>query len=167
MIAFGRHSCGFGLGPADDDYSFHINVARSRHGWQSNALGSPSLERHCMTRDEFISHKTESELRISRQVIPVGIVYSVRLAAAFSSVVLAVLLFRYFSTDARTTILLAFGVCVLLFFVSFPAERHSRSRFFTLALKCPFCQSCLVFIRAQKTLETGCCYHCGKSVFDL
>ena len=120
-----------------------------------------------MTREQFISQKKDSERRIVRRVVPVGIIYSVRVASAFAGMVLAVLLWRFFPTGARTTILIEFGFCVLLFVGSFPAERDSRRQFSRLALKCPSCQSCLVFVRAEKTLETGCCYDCGKRVFDL
>ena len=120
-----------------------------------------------MTREQFTAQKTDSERRISRRVIPVGIVYAVRLISVPASVFLLVLLFRFSGTSARNTICLELGLCLALFIVSFPLERASKSRFFSLALKCPICQSCLVFIRALKTLETGCCYHCGTRVFDL
>ena len=120
-----------------------------------------------MTREEFISLKKDSERRISRRVVPVGIIYSIRLVSPLAALILAALLWRFFSTEARTTILVELGVCVLLFVGSFPAEGDSRRQFSRLALKCPACQSCLVFVGAEKTVETGCCYECGQKVFDL
>lgn len=120
-----------------------------------------------MTRDEFVSKKSESEQRIRCSVVPVGIIYAMRLGAVFGLIFCGVIQSKFYGTDFNKTILFALGILVALFAVSFPAARYSRRRFEQLALKCPSCQSCLVFHRASKTVETGCCYHCGKRVFDV
>lgn len=120
-----------------------------------------------MTRDEFMSQKSESERRIRRRIVPVGIIYAVRLASVFGLIYCGVLQWRFYGTAVYMPMLFAVGFLVLLFGLSFPVARNGYRRFVQLALKCPFCQSCLVFNRAAKTVETGCCYHCGKRVFDL
>jgi hypothetical protein len=119
-----------------------------------------------MTREEFILEKSESERQIRRLVIPVGIIYSLRIGAILGLIYCAVLLWEFFGTPVPTRILLVIGFLVLLFGISFPAARYSYRRFAQLSLKCPFCQSCLVFDRADVTTKTGCCYHCGKKVFE-
>ena len=120
-----------------------------------------------MTQDQFISQKIDSERRIRHRAVPVGIIYSIQLASVPASILLAVLLWRVFATGAWTAILCGLGGCVLLFVVGVRAVQDSRRQFVRLALKCPECQSCLVFSQAEKTVETGCCYHCGRRFFDL
>ena len=124
-----------------------------------------------MTHDEFLMQMSDAEREIRRHVLPLGIIYSVRLASGVAGPVLVVLLFLYFFTAARTAILFELGFCILLFGASFPVERQHKARFVRLALKCPSCQSCLVFLRndraGEATLETGCCYHCGRRVFEV
>ena len=120
-----------------------------------------------MTREEFMSQKADSERRICRRVIPLGVIYSIRITSAPAAIILAVLLVQFFATEARTTILLELGFCLLLFGASFPGERDSTRQFLRLALRCPSCGACLVFQRAPKTTDTGCCYECGKRLFDL
>jgi hypothetical protein len=120
-----------------------------------------------MTREEFVSQMTASEQQIRRRVIPLGFIYSMQLAVAFGGIALAACLFWYFTTAARNILLAELGICALLFFAAFPMERASRRRFISLAVKCPSCQSCLVFMREEKTLETGRCYKCGQRVFDV
>ena len=120
-----------------------------------------------MTQDQFISQKIDSERRIRHRAVPVGIIYSLQLASVPASILLAVLLWRVFATGAWTAILCGLGGCVLLFVVGVRAVQDSRRQFVRLALKCPECQSCLVFSQAEKTVETGCCYHCGRRFFDL
>lgn len=120
-----------------------------------------------MTREQFLSQKTESERRIRHRVVPVGIIYSMRLLAVLAGIFLAALLWTRFATGARSAILGELGVCVLLFVVGVSAERDSRRQFVELALKCPECQRCLVFNQAGKTVETGCCSYCGRRLFDL
>lgn len=122
-----------------------------------------------ITREQFISRMRDSERGIRHRVVPLGIIYSIRLVSAFAGLVLSVLLFWFLATEARNTVLIELGVCILLFVGSYAAEWDGKRRFVRLALKCPSCQSCLVFLRtdqaAQKTLETGRCYHCGERVF--
>jgi hypothetical protein len=123
-----------------------------------------------MKREEFIAQMTQAERQIRRRVVPLGVVYAVRLASAFACLVLAVLLFLPRVKDARITLLFELGVCVLLFLASFAAERDAKRRFVRLAAKCSKCQTSLVFlemdVEGRKTLETGCCYKCGGPVFD-
>jgi len=125
-----------------------------------------SLMRYRMTREEFISQQTDSERRIVRRVVPYGIIYSIRLVSAVAIVLLAVLLWIYFATDARNSILYELGFCLLLFVGSFPVERDTRRQFPRLGLRCPSCQSYLIFLDGRKTAETGCCHHCGERIFD-
>jgi hypothetical protein len=124
-----------------------------------------------MTKDEFTSQMADAERNIRHSVLPLGIIYSVQLASAFGLVYSAVLQWKFCRTDTQTATLLAIGCCLLLFLGGFPVERFSKRRFVRLALKCPACQSCLVFLRGdaegQKTLDTGLCYRCGKRVFDI
>jgi|ERR1035441_8545175 hypothetical protein len=103
-----------------------------------------------MTREQFISQKTESERRIRHGVVPVGIISSIQLVSVPASIFLAVLLWRFFATGASTAIFCGLGLCVFLFVVGFRAERDSRRQFVRLALKCPECQSYLVFNRTEK-----------------
>lgn len=120
-----------------------------------------------MTREEFASQITASEQQIRRRVIPLGLIYSIQLAGAIGGIALAVCLFQYYATAARNTILIELGICALLFFAGFPVARISKRRYISLSLKCPSCQSCLVFMPAEKTLETGQCYKCGQRIFDV
>ena len=120
-----------------------------------------------MTREEFLLLQADSERRIKRRVIPMGIIYSIRLVSFPASIFLALLLWEYFATDARTIILWELGFCVLLFIGSFPAERDGRKHFARLGLKCPSCQKHLIFSFGKKTAETGRCYHCGERVYTL
>jgi hypothetical protein len=123
-----------------------------------------------MTKDEFISQMTGAEGRIRHRVLPLGVIYSVRLGAIFGFAYSVVEQWKLCGRDIQTATLLAAGCCVLLCVATFPFERYSKKRFVMLATKCPTCGSCLVFLRndttTAKTLETGCCYHCGKRVFD-
>jgi hypothetical protein len=123
-----------------------------------------------MTKDEFMSKMADAERDIRHSVVPLGIIYSVRLGSAFGIIYSAWLQWQMCGTDIQNPTLIAAGVCILLCAGSFPFERYSKRRFVRLALKCPECQSCLVFLRndetAAKTLMTGCCYRCGKRVFD-
>ena len=127
-----------------------------------------------MTREEFLKKQGDSERRIKRRVIPLGIVYTVRLMSPFVIVFLALLLPGIWQLgDARIRVEFVMAiVCFILFFVgSFPLERDTKTQFQRLALRCPECSSYLVFIRydteGSKALESGCCYYCGKRVFDL
>jgi hypothetical protein len=124
-----------------------------------------------MTKEEFMTRMADAERQIRHSVTPLGIIYSVQLAGAFGLVYTAVLQWKFCRTDIQTATLLATGSCLLLFLGGFPWERYSKRRFVRLALKCPACQSCLVFLQrdaeGQKTLDTGLCYHCGERVFDV
>jgi len=119
-----------------------------------------------MTREQFLSQKTESERRIRHRVVPVGVIYSIRLLSVLAGILLAVLLSTRFASGIRTAILGELGICVLLFVVGVRAERDSRRQFAELALKCPECERHLVFNHAEKTVETGCCSYCGRRLFD-
>ena len=119
-----------------------------------------------MTKEEFITQQADSERRIKLRVMPVGIIYSIRIAVAFGALVLPIPLFLYFNTEARTTILYVLGSCIMVFAMTFPWERYSKRRFVELAIKCPSCQSPLVFLFDLKTNETGICYSCGKKIFE-
>jgi hypothetical protein len=119
-----------------------------------------------MTRGEFISAKTDSERRICPRVIPLGIISAVQLISALACTVLAVILWMFFNTTARDTILVESGICLAMFVGSFPAEKDSKTHFARLALTCPFCHGCLVFSHSMKTSTTGVCCHCDKRVFD-
>ena len=125
------------------------------------------IERLCMTQAEFVAKQADSERRIVRRVVPYAVIHSVRLVSALAVIVLTALLWRYFATEARTAILWELGACVLLFVVSFPLERDTRRQFPRLGLRCPSCQSYLIFLDGKKTAETGCCHHCGERIFDL
>jgi uncharacterized membrane protein YagU involved in acid resistance len=119
-----------------------------------------------MTRDEFVSKKSESERRIRRSVVPVGIIYAIRLASVFGFVYCGVIQWRFYGITLYKPMLVALGLLFLLFGVTFPLARTSIKRFKRLALKCPACQGSLVFTWATKTVETGCCCHCGQRVFE-
>jgi len=119
-----------------------------------------------MNREEFLSKQAESERRIKRRVVPMGVIYAIRLASVFGGVILMALLCIFFTTDARNPVLLALGICGILFAASFPAERDSRMNFAKLALKCPSCQDFLVFIEGRKTAATGICPRCAARIFD-
>jgi hypothetical protein len=119
-----------------------------------------------MTREEFLSKKADSERQIRRSVIPFGLIYSIRLVSPVCIIVLAVLLAIHFGTAARKTILFELLFCVLLFGITFPVERDGRKRFARLGLRCPSCQSYLIFTDGKKVAETGRCPHCGALVFD-
>jgi hypothetical protein len=127
--------------------------------------GSSYMSTTGMTREQFLSQKTEAERRIRHRVVPVGIIYSIRLLSVLAGVFFSVLLWTRFATGVRIVILSELGICVLLFVVGVRAERDSKRQFVELALKCPECQSCMVFNRAEKTVETGYCYHCGRRFF--
>jgi len=119
-----------------------------------------------MTREEFISRQVESERRIRHRVIPFGVIYAVRLASPVCIIILAVLLWICFETEARNLIFLELVFCVLLFAATFLAERNSRKQLGRLGLKCPSCQGYLIFSDGKKTAETGYCPHCGARVFE-
>lgn len=119
-----------------------------------------------MTREEFLSKQAESERRIRRRVIPLGVIYFIQLASSVGSIILAVLLWIYFATDARNAILLELVFCVLLFAATFPAERDSKKHFARLGLRCPSCQGYLILNDGKKTAETGHCHQCGMRVFE-
>ena len=119
-----------------------------------------------MTRNEFLLKKRESERRIRRRVIPLGVIYSIQLVAAPASIVLMVLLWKYWDTEARNIVLTESVFCILLFAGSLFAERDSRRHYDRLALRCPFCGICLVFIPGKKTVDTGLCYSCGKRIIE-
>jgi hypothetical protein len=119
-----------------------------------------------MTRAEFLSQQKESERRIVWRVIPLGIIYAIRGMSVVFSIYLAVMLWMYYGTTARNVIVGELIFCVLLFAISFPAERDSKRNFARLGLRCPFCQKFLVFVGGMKAAETGCCDHCGARVFD-
>jgi hypothetical protein len=119
-----------------------------------------------MNLEDFLSKQAESERRIRRRVLPMGLIYAIQLASIFCAVVLVVILWVNFATDARNTILLALGICVLLFAAGFPLGRDSRKQFAKLGLKCPSCHNYLVFIDGRKTAETGRCPHCGVQIFE-
>jgi hypothetical protein len=120
-----------------------------------------------MTRDEFVSQKSESERRIRLSVVPLGIIYSVRCASFLGLICCGVIQWKLYGSGVYAPMPLAVGFLVLLLGLTFPLARASIKRFRRLALKCPACESCLVFSRAMKTVETGCCYQCGQRVFDL
>jgi len=127
-----------------------------------------------MTRAEFITAQTKSERRISWRVIPLGVLYSIRLVSPLVILILALSLpgiWRLGDVGLRVEFVVGLVCFITLFICSFPLERDSKTQFQKLALMCPACQSYLVFMRydtvRSKTLETGCCYHCGKRVFDL
>jgi hypothetical protein len=127
-----------------------------------------------MSRAEFITTQTESERRIGRRVIPLGVLYSIRLVTPLVILILAVFLpsiWKLGLVGFRVEFVIGLIGFIFLFVSSFPLERDSKRQFRKLALMCPECQSYLVFMSynpiKSKTLETGCCYHCGKRVFDL
>jgi len=118
-----------------------------------------------------MSQMGSSERDIRRSVLPLGIIYSLRIGSGFGVFYSAWLQWKVSGSDVQAVTLIAIGICVLVCFGTFPLERFSKSRFVRLALKCPTCQSCLVFLSndstAARTLETGCCYQCGKLVFEI
>jgi hypothetical protein len=114
------------------------------------------------TRDEFIRQKVDSERQIRRRVIPLGIIYAIRLAIIPCGIQAAYLTWN---TGSHIPVFCGLVFCALLFVISFPVERNNKRRFVELALKCPSCLSCLVF--EDETLKTGRCYHCGERIFDL
>src|SRR5437879_5503789 len=124
-----------------------------------------------MTKGEFMLQMVGSERAIRRSVVPLGIVYSLRIGSGFGVFYSAWLQWKVSGTDIQPATLVAICVCIIICVGTFPLERFSKGRFVRLALKCPTCQSCLVFLRndsdAARTLETGCCYHCGKPVFHI
>lgn len=120
-----------------------------------------------MTREEFLSKQADSERRISWRVLPLGVIYFIRLISLVASMILALLLWTYFATDARKIILFEAVFCVLLFVGSFVAERHGTRQFARLGLRCSYCQGFLVFIDGKKAAATGCCPHCGERVFTV
>jgi hypothetical protein len=120
-----------------------------------------------MTKDEFMLQKSESERIIRRRVIPVGLIYSVRMASFLGLALCGVFLWKFYNPAFYTPILPAACVLILLFGISFPAARSSNRRFARFALKCPSCQRWLVFSGAAETVKTGCCYGCGNRIFDL
>lgn len=123
-----------------------------------------------MTRDEFISEMSDAELHIRHSVLPLGIIYSVRLGSFFGIPYSIFQQWKAFGMDVQMPTLLAVGSCILVCAATYPIERYSKKRFVRLAFKCSSCGSCLVFLRndgtAAKTLDTGCCYRCGNRVFD-
>src|SRR5438552_13425581 len=98
-----------------------------------------------MTRDDFLSKQADSERRIRWRVIPLGIIYSIRLVSPVCSMILAVLLWIYFGIDARNIILAELVFCVLFFGGSFLAGRDSRRQFAKRGLRCLSCESYLIF----------------------
>ena len=54
-----------------------------------------------------------------------------------------------------------------MFAITFPWERYSKRRFVELAVKCPSCQSVLVFLHDEKNIDSGRCYNCGQQIFEL
>ncbi len=120
----------------------------------------------CMTREEFISLQVESERQIRRRVIPFGVIYAVRLVSPVCIIILGVLLWIRFETEARNVIFLELVFCVLLFVTTFPVERNSRKQLARLGLKCQSCQGYLIFSDGKKAAETGHCPHCGARVFE-
>lgn len=123
-----------------------------------------------MTRNEFLSEMSNAERHIRHSVLPLGIIYSVRLGSFFGIFYAVFQQWKSFGVDIQTPTLLALACCILLCAATYPVERYSKRRFVRLAFKCSCCGSCLVFLRndetAAKTLDTGCCYHCGNRVFD-
>ena len=120
-----------------------------------------------MKREEFLSKQADSERRISRRVIPLGVIYFIRLVSPVGILILALLLRIYFASDARNSILYELLFCVLLFVGSFLAEKYSRKQLSKLGLRCPACQGYLIFVEGKKTAETGRCHHCGAQIFEL
>ena len=119
-----------------------------------------------MTRDEFMKQKSESEQKIMNHVFPVGIVFAVRLGTIGGLIYCGWLQWRFCGANLYSPMLLAIGILVLLFCGSIPAASYCNKRFDQFALKYPFCHCYIMFNLATKTVETGCCYHCGKRVFD-
>ena len=88
-----------------------------------------------MTRAEFVSQKSESERRIRCSVVPVGIIYAMRLGAVFGLVYCGVIQWGSYGTAIYKPLLFAVGFLLALLVASFPAARYSRRRFAELALK--------------------------------
>lgn len=120
-----------------------------------------------MTREEFVAQKKASEWRISWRVVPPGILYSIFLGMILAVPCLLMLLYLYFSTTVRATILWELACCILLTIICVFAERDGRRRFPKLALKCPSCNGYLVFSAGEETLKTGRCWQCGQQIFDV
>ena len=118
-----------------------------------------------------MSQMGSSERDIRRSVLPLGIIYSLRIGSGFGVFYSLWLQWKVSGWDIQPATLIAIAICVLVCFATFPLERFSKSRFVRLAVKCPTCQSCLVYLSndstAARTLETGCCYRCGEPVFEM
>lgn len=82
-----------------------------------------------MKRDEFVSQKSGSERRIRCSVVPVGIIYAMRLGAVFGLVYCGVIQLRFYGTAIYKPLLFAVGFLFSLLVASFPAAQHSRKRF--------------------------------------
>jgi uncharacterized membrane protein len=119
-----------------------------------------------MTREQFLLTQADSEHQVRRRVVPMGIIYFLRLAAAFCSVILAVLLYINFATEARNVIFFELAFCISLFVASFVAERASKKHFAKHALKCRSCNGYLIFVDGKKAAESGHCPHCDAQVFE-
>ena len=120
-----------------------------------------------MTREQFISEQAKSERRIRRRCAPLGIIYCIRLATGGFGLYLLAICFKYFNTDARSTILWELAACISIIAITFPWERYSKHRFVELATKCPSCQSILVFLHDEKNVNSGRCYNCGQLLFEI
>jgi len=126
-----------------------------------------------MTRSEFITAKKDSEQRITRRVFPFGVLYTLRVVSPLVILVLGLSMPTFWFVDGgfRVVGFIALVCFIVIFIGSFPLERDAKRQYQRLAFKCPACHGYLVFLECRmdslKTLETGCCYHCGKRVFDL
>jgi len=117
-----------------------------------------------------MAEMSDAERSIRHSVPPLGIIYSVRLGSFFGIFYAVFQQWKSFGMEIQMPTLLAVACCMLFCAATSRMERYCKKRFVRLAFKCSSCGSCLVFLRndgtAAKTLDTGCCYHCGNRVFD-
>jgi len=125
-----------------------------------------------MTKEEFISRKTDAERRIKRfQIVPWGIFFAVYsamfLALPSLLVLLCVAVFKHYPPHARAIILWEIAACGLLTgiiqFQIWNARRRTVDTLTELDLKCP---SCHKFVNLRSTAKSGLCWNCGARIFD-
>ena len=118
-----------------------------------------------MIREDFIRRKTEGE-RFGKR-IPLWIFACMWVAGVGWSVCLVILLFLYWSTEARPPILIELAVCALLIAALPFFDRLWQRRLIRLGLQCPSCRSWLISKKGDAVLLDGKCGDCGTQIMEV
>lgn len=117
-----------------------------------------------MTREDFIRSKQEGERYGKR--FPWWIFACMWFAGTAWTIYLLVLLLLYWSTEARTPILVELCVCVLLIAALPFFDRLWKERMTKLGLQCPSCHAWLISAKGEAVLQTGRCEDCGTQLIE-